>query len=184
MIAITGRLNAMRSRISLIGIMCLETARKRGIGVEFNWKGLFHACLGGKIEFWPRLENIPAEKCMLAPKHASGKHAQGTAHSLVWQEGLKQILFLSISVFPRLYHLIPDGEITSIKINRVDPNESLSIRLVGGSETPLVHIIIQHIYRDGVIARDGRLLPGDIILKVPRRHDRVTRSYKIMSCRL
>ncbi|XP_008831550.1 E3 ubiquitin-protein ligase LNX [Nannospalax galili] len=69
-------------------------------------------------------------------------------------------------VFPRLYHLIPDGEITSIKINRVDPNESLSIRLVGGSETPLVHIIIQHVYRDGVIARDGRLLPGDIILKV------------------
>ncbi|XP_006898153.1 PREDICTED: E3 ubiquitin-protein ligase LNX [Elephantulus edwardii] len=68
--------------------------------------------------------------------------------------------------FPRLYHLIPDGEITSIKINRVDPNENLSIRLVGGSETPLVHIIIQHIYRDGVIARDGRLLPGDIILKV------------------
>ncbi|XP_019595682.2 E3 ubiquitin-protein ligase LNX isoform X3 [Rhinolophus sinicus] len=71
-----------------------------------------------------------------------------------------------IRVFPRLYHLIPDGEITSIRINRVDPNESLSIRLVGGSETPLVHIIIQHIYRDGVIARDGRLLPGDIILKV------------------
>ncbi|XP_031198604.1 E3 ubiquitin-protein ligase LNX isoform X2 [Mastomys coucha] len=69
-------------------------------------------------------------------------------------------------VFPRLFHLIPDGEITSIKINRADPNESLSIRLVGGSETPLVHIIIQHIYRDGVIARDGRLLPGDIILKV------------------
>ncbi|XP_073898338.1 E3 ubiquitin-protein ligase LNX isoform X3 [Castor canadensis] len=72
-------------------------------------------------------------------------------------------------VFPRLYHLIPDGEITSIKINRVDPNESLSIRLVGGSETPLVHIIIQHIYRDGVIARDGRLLPGDIILKASER---------------
>ncbi|KAB1282804.1 E3 ubiquitin-protein ligase LNX, partial [Camelus dromedarius] len=59
-----------------------------------------------------------------------------------------------------------DGEITSIKINRADPSESLSIRLVGGSETPLVHIIIQHIYRDGAVARDGRLLPGDIILKV------------------
>ncbi|KAM9143795.1 E3 ubiquitin-protein ligase LNX isoform 2-T2 [Pangshura tecta] len=68
--------------------------------------------------------------------------------------------------FPRLYHLIPDGEITSIKINRTDPKESLAIRVVGGSETPLVHIIIQHIYRDGVIARDGRLLPGDMILKV------------------
>ncbi|XP_003794652.1 E3 ubiquitin-protein ligase LNX [Otolemur garnettii] len=69
-------------------------------------------------------------------------------------------------VFPRLYHLIPDGEITSIRIHRVDPNESLSIRLVGGSETPLVHIVIQHIYHDGAVARDGRLLPGDIILKV------------------
>lgn len=68
--------------------------------------------------------------------------------------------------FPRLYHLIPHGEITSIKINRMDPNESLSIRLVGGRETPLAHIIIQHVYSDGAIARDGRLLPGDIILKV------------------
>ncbi|NXD72534.1 LNX1 ligase, partial [Eolophus roseicapillus] len=68
--------------------------------------------------------------------------------------------------FPRLYHLIPDGEITCIKINRPDPHENLAIRIVGGSETPLVHIIIQHIYRDGVIARDGRLLPGDMILKV------------------
>ncbi|XP_053260391.1 E3 ubiquitin-protein ligase LNX isoform X1 [Podarcis raffonei] len=74
-------------------------------------------------------------------------------------EGTKQ-------VFPRLYHLIPDGEITCIKISRSDPNESLAIRIVGGSETPLVHIIIQHIYRDGIIARDGRLLPGDMILKV------------------
>ncbi|XP_071599632.1 E3 ubiquitin-protein ligase LNX isoform X2 [Heliangelus exortis] len=68
--------------------------------------------------------------------------------------------------FPRLYHLIPDGEITCIKINRTDPHENLAIRIVGGSETPLVHIIIQHIYQDGVIARDGRLLPGDMILKV------------------
>ncbi|XP_074132505.1 E3 ubiquitin-protein ligase LNX isoform X2 [Sminthopsis crassicaudata] len=73
---------------------------------------------------------------------------------------------IATEVFPRLYHLIPDGEVTSIKITRVDPNESLAIRVVGGSETPLVHIIIQHIYRDGVIARDGRLLPGDMILKV------------------
>ncbi|KAM6313683.1 E3 ubiquitin-protein ligase LNX isoform 2-T2 [Aegotheles albertisi] len=68
--------------------------------------------------------------------------------------------------FPRLYHLIPDGEITCIKINRTNPHENLAIRIVGGSETPLVHIIIQHIYQDGVIARDGRLLPGDMILKV------------------
>ncbi|XP_006113540.2 E3 ubiquitin-protein ligase LNX isoform X1 [Pelodiscus sinensis] len=74
--------------------------------------------------------------------------------------------FVSEEVLPRLYHLIPDGEITSIKIHRTNPKESLAIRVVGGSETPLGHIIIQHIYRDGVIARDGRLLPGDMILKV------------------
>ncbi|KAM4709485.1 E3 ubiquitin-protein ligase LNX [Discoglossus pictus] len=67
---------------------------------------------------------------------------------------------------PRLYHLIPDGAITCIRINRSDPSEGLGIRIVGGSETPLTHIIIQHIYQDGVIARDGRLLPGDMILKV------------------
>ncbi|XP_070613250.1 E3 ubiquitin-protein ligase LNX isoform X2 [Erythrolamprus reginae] len=59
-----------------------------------------------------------------------------------------------------------DGEMTSIKINRRNPQEALAIRVVGGSETPLIHIIIQHIYRDGVIFRDGRLLPGDMILKV------------------
>ncbi|XP_066488863.1 E3 ubiquitin-protein ligase LNX isoform X2 [Tiliqua scincoides] len=81
-------------------------------------------------------------------------------------QGNGEHLAASEEVFPRLYHLIPDGEITCIKINRSDPNESLAIRIVGGSETPLVHIIIQHIYRDGVIARDGRLLPGDMILKV------------------
>ncbi|XP_040822602.1 E3 ubiquitin-protein ligase LNX isoform X2 [Ochotona curzoniae] len=59
-----------------------------------------------------------------------------------------------------------DGEVTSIKITRTHPSESLSMRLVGGAETPLAHMVIQHVYRDGVIARDSRLLPGDIILKV------------------
>ncbi|XP_043917359.1 E3 ubiquitin-protein ligase LNX isoform X2 [Protopterus annectens] len=64
------------------------------------------------------------------------------------------------------YHLIPDGEITSIKINRFSASEKLGISVVGGNESPLVHIIIQDIYRDSAIARDGRLLAGDIILKV------------------
>lgn len=67
---------------------------------------------------------------------------------------------------PQLHHLIPDGELTSIKITRVDPSEPLAISIVGGNETPLVRILIQDIYREGIIARDGRLLPGDMILKV------------------
>nr|XP_014347665.1 PREDICTED: E3 ubiquitin-protein ligase LNX isoform X2 [Latimeria chalumnae] len=69
-------------------------------------------------------------------------------------------------VLPRLHHLIPDGEITSIKIIRSYPTESLAISIVGGNESPLVCIVIQDVYREGVIARDGRLLPGDMILKV------------------
>ncbi|MED6261760.1 E3 ubiquitin-protein ligase LNX, partial [Ataeniobius toweri] len=67
---------------------------------------------------------------------------------------------------PQLHHLIPDGELTSIKITRQDPSDPLAISIVGGNETPLVRILIQDIYREGVIARDGRLLPGDMILKV------------------
>ncbi|XP_026161160.1 E3 ubiquitin-protein ligase LNX isoform X2 [Mastacembelus armatus] len=71
-----------------------------------------------------------------------------------------------VLALPQLHHLIPDGEVTSIKITRVDPSEPLAISIVGGNETPLVRILIQDIYREGVIARDGRLLPGDMILKV------------------
>ncbi|XP_063057407.1 E3 ubiquitin-protein ligase LNX isoform X3 [Engraulis encrasicolus] len=71
-----------------------------------------------------------------------------------------------VLALPQLHHLIPDGEITSIKIYRAEPCEPLAISIVGGNETPLVRILIQDIYREGVIARDGRLLPGDMILKV------------------
>ncbi|XP_036378585.1 E3 ubiquitin-protein ligase LNX isoform X1 [Megalops cyprinoides] len=71
-----------------------------------------------------------------------------------------------VLALPQLHHLIPDGEITSIKISRSNPSEPLAISIVGGNETPLVRVLIQDIYREGVIARDGRLLPGDMILKV------------------
>ena len=43
----------------------------------------------------------------------------------------------------------------------------LGISIVGGNETPLINVVIQEVYRDGVIARDGRLLAGDQILQVP-----------------
>lgn len=88
---------------------------------------------------------------------------------IIWEfTDYRRSLFLCLSVFalPQLHHLIPDGEVTSIKITRVDPCEPLAISIVGGNETPLVRILIQDIYREGVIARDGRLLPGDMILKV------------------
>uniref|UniRef100_A0A8C5DR76 Ligand of numb-protein X 1 n=1 Tax=Gouania willdenowi TaxID=441366 RepID=A0A8C5DR76_GOUWI len=92
-----------------------------------------------------------------AVSNETSEERDNARNSSVPQEGL---------ALPQLHHLIPDGEVTSIKITRVDPSEPLAISVVGGSETPLVRILIQDIYREGVIARDGRLLPGDMILKV------------------
>ncbi|KAL7397168.1 hypothetical protein ABVT39_017847 [Epinephelus coioides] len=87
----------------------------------------------------------------------------GSTTSLAARSSSKKSELLAL---PQLHHLIPDGELTSIKITRVDASEPLAISIVGGNETPLVRILIQDIYREGVIARDGRLLPGDMILKV------------------
>ncbi|NWU98381.1 LNX2 protein, partial [Upupa epops] len=61
---------------------------------------------------------------------------------------------------------LPEGEITTIEIHRSNPYIELGISIVGGNETPLINIIIQEVYRDGIIARDGRLLAGDQILQV------------------
>ncbi|XP_018525710.1 E3 ubiquitin-protein ligase LNX isoform X5 [Lates calcarifer] len=96
-----------------------------------------------------------------AVSNETSEERDNARNSTVPQEGMHQVLAL-----PQLHHLIPDGEVTSIKITRVDPSEPLAISIVGGNETPLVRILIQDIYREGVIARDGRLLPGDMILKV------------------
>lgn len=60
---------------------------------------------------------------------------------------------------------LPEGEITTIEIHRSNPYIQLGISIVGGNETPLINIVIQEVYRDGIIARDGRLLAGDQILQ-------------------
>ncbi|XP_044237653.2 ligand of Numb protein X 2 isoform X2 [Ursus arctos] len=61
---------------------------------------------------------------------------------------------------------LPEGKITTIEIHRSNPYIQLGISIVGGNETPLINIVIQEVYRDGIIARDGRLLAGDQILQV------------------
>ncbi|KAG9330657.1 hypothetical protein JZ751_023424 [Albula glossodonta] len=61
---------------------------------------------------------------------------------------------------------LPEGEVTTIEIQRSNPYVELGISIVGGNETPLINVVIQEVYRDGVIARDGRLLAGDQILQV------------------
>lgn len=61
---------------------------------------------------------------------------------------------------------LPEGEITTIEVHRSNPYMELGISIVGGNEMPLINVVIQEVYRDGVIARDGRLLAGDQILQV------------------
>ncbi|KAL4225196.1 PDZ domain binding [Mactra antiquata] len=56
------------------------------------------------------------------------------------------------------------GEVSTIEIQRDQADLGLSV--VGGCDTPLVCIVIQEIFPDGVIHRDGRLQPGDQILEV------------------
>ncbi|KAG5448073.1 Ligand of Numb protein X 2 [Clonorchis sinensis] len=60
---------------------------------------------------------------------------------------------------------LPEGHITFIDI-KLDGRSELGISLVGGCDTPLLCVIIQEIYLDGLAAQDGRLRPGDQILEV------------------
>lgn len=69
---------------------------------------------------------------------------------------------------------LPEGEITAIEVHRANPYVELGISIVGGNETPLINIVIQEVYRDGVIARDGRLLAGDQILQVAGKNPTIT----------
>ncbi|XP_018616347.1 ligand of Numb protein X 2a isoform X3 [Scleropages formosus] len=62
--------------------------------------------------------------------------------------------------------VIPEGELTTIEVSRSNPSVELGISIVGGNETPLINVVIQEVYRDGTVARDGRLLAGDQILQV------------------
>nr|XP_022322951.1 ligand of Numb protein X 2-like isoform X3 [Crassostrea virginica] len=57
-----------------------------------------------------------------------------------------------------------DGEVSTIEIQR--SRAELGISIVGGNDTPLGCIVIQEVFPDGVVAEDGRLMPGDQILEV------------------
>lgn len=57
-----------------------------------------------------------------------------------------------------------EGEVSTIEIQRSQAD--LGISIVGGCDTPLVCIVIQEVFPEGVVAKDGRLKPGDQILEV------------------
>lgn len=84
---------------------------------------------------------------------------------LSWRESEHTLFLFHLAAVQQPLSL-PEGEITTIEIHRSNPYIQLGISIVGGNETPLINIVIQEVYRDGVIARDGRLLAGDQILQV------------------
>lgn len=88
-----------------------------------------------------------------------------TSETLCGESEVNTALLLDLAAVQQPLSL-PEGEITTIEIHRTNPYIQLGISIVGGNETPLINIVIQEVYRDGAIARDGRLLAGDQILQV------------------
>ncbi|WAR01512.1 LNX2-like protein [Mya arenaria] len=66
---------------------------------------------------------------------------------------------------PRSKNAVIKGEVTTIEIER--DQIDLGISIVGGCDTPLVCVVVQEVFPDGAVSRDGRLQPGDQILEVP-----------------
>ncbi|XP_041089109.1 ligand of Numb protein X 2a isoform X2 [Polyodon spathula] len=113
----------------------------------------------------------PADPAVLPdPKLPTGGSASSATALPMWadEHGLDNPAFEESNeedTSPKLPSL-PEGEITTIEIQRSNPYMELGISIVGGNETPLINVVIQEVYRDGIIARDGRLLAGDQILQV------------------
>jgi len=60
---------------------------------------------------------------------------------------------------------IRPGEETFIEINKENAN-GLGLSIVGGRDSLLKKILVHSVYADGAAAKDGRLWPGDELLKV------------------
>uniref|UniRef100_A0A4W3HTU5 Ligand of numb-protein X 2a n=1 Tax=Callorhinchus milii TaxID=7868 RepID=A0A4W3HTU5_CALMI len=99
----------------------------------------------------------------------TGRHSSASAASVGTDEhGQDNLAFdegTEGEALPKLTS-VPEGEITTIEIHRPSPCTELGLSVVGGNETPLINVVIQEVYRDGVIAKDGRLVSGDQLLQV------------------
>ncbi|XP_038604557.1 ligand of Numb protein X 2-like isoform X2 [Tachyglossus aculeatus] len=58
------------------------------------------------------------------------------------------------------------AETVAVELRRLDPEEELGLRIVGGRDTPLGNIVVQEVRRDSLAALDGRVAPGDHVLEV------------------
>ncbi|XP_019385683.1 PREDICTED: ligand of Numb protein X 2 isoform X1 [Crocodylus porosus] len=114
---------------------------------------------------FPPMEHCPVRTKRQLSNSCIHLHRTNSNTSSIWdfrEEMLTHTTEEATQPLPSL----PEGEITTIEIHRSNPYIELGISIVGGNETPLINIVIQEVYRDGIIARDGRLLAGDQILQV------------------
>ncbi|XP_040439358.1 ligand of Numb protein X 2 isoform X1 [Falco naumanni] len=114
---------------------------------------------------FPHMECCPARAKRQLSNSCIHLHQTSSNTSSIW-DFREEVLSLTTEEANQQPPTLPEGEITTIEIHRSNPYIELGISIVGGNETPLINIVIQEVYRDGIIARDGRLLAGDQILQV------------------
>ncbi|XP_006027859.1 ligand of Numb protein X 2 isoform X1 [Alligator sinensis] len=114
---------------------------------------------------FPPMEYCPVRTKRQLSNSCIHLHRTNSNASSIW-DFREEMLSLTTEEATQPLPSLPEGEITTIEIHRSNPYIELGISIVGGNETPLINIVIQEVYRDGIIARDGRLLAGDQILQV------------------
>ncbi|CAK8686194.1 unnamed protein product [Clavelina lepadiformis] len=81
------------------------------------------------------------------------------------KEHVKKCKFQHLDGNP-VEHNYPDCSKHSVEIFRPEGTAELGLAIVGGVDTPLRNVIVQSIAKYGLVAEDGRILPGDIIIEV------------------
>ncbi|XP_074659859.1 ligand of Numb protein X 2-like isoform X1 [Tubulanus polymorphus] len=107
---------------------------------------LQHRCRGAVIE------------CVKSHLGCTFQGPRSALQSHLWECPFKD----EKTVLPKMP--VMEGEVTTIEIPRGCYDFGMAI--VGGVDTPLMCVLIQEIFPEGVAAKDGRLRPGDQLLEV------------------
>lgn len=65
-----------------------------------------------------------------------------------------------------LESIYPDCSKHTVELFRPEGIAELGLAIVGGNDTPLRNIIVQNVIPCSLVAEDGRILPGDIVIEV------------------
>jgi len=62
--------------------------------------------------------------------------------------------------------MYPDCTKHTVELFRPEGVAELGLAVVGGNDTPLRNVIVQAVIPGSLIAEDGRIMPGDILIEV------------------